>query len=85
MVFVEKIHWITTKMELVKLFDGINIVNGPNGIHFVVLNDAGIANNAFIEVASEKDLNNILAFNRSASKMKVVSGKYETGRFIKGE
>lgn len=83
--YVEKIHWITTKKEIAKLFDGINIVDGSKGIHFVVMKETGIANNAFVEVASEADYKRILAFNQSTSKMKVVSGKYETGRFIKGE
>lgn len=80
-VYVEKIHWITTKNELVTLFEGVRILDGPRSIHFVVLNDVGLANNAFIEVASEQDYQEILTFNH---RPKMVSGKYQVGRFLTG-
>lgn len=78
-VYVEKIHWITTKHELLKLFWGINILNGIKGIHFVVLNKPCVANNAFIELSTEDDYQRMLAF-----KPTFVSGNYQTGRFIAG-
>lgn len=78
---MEKIHWITTKSELAALFEDVTISKGPRGIHFVILNEAGLANNAFIEVASEQDYEAILAFN---CRPKIISGNYQVGRFIKG-
>lgn len=80
-VYVEKIHWITTKSELVALFAGIRILDGPRGIHFVVLNEVCQGNNAFVELASEQDYEEILAFNH---RPKIVTGKYQVGRFLIG-
>lgn len=53
-IHVENIPWTATKKEIVDLFGNIEILNGVNGIHFIVDNEK-IHNNAFIELASLKD------------------------------
>lgn len=55
LVRANKIPWVATKEEIVEFFDDINILNGVNGIHFIVDKTKNSCNDAFIQLASEKD------------------------------
>lgn len=58
---LENIPWTATKREIVSLFGDIEILNGTNGIHFIV-GTAKPHNDAFIQLVSKQDLQ--LAMNR---------------------
>lgn len=47
--------WIATKPEIVEFFSGIKILNGKNGIHFIIGKAKNIHNDAFIQLSSDKD------------------------------
>lgn len=55
------IPWTATKTNIVDLFPNVNILNGKNGIHFIVDKDSKY-NDAFIQLVSIKDYQ--LAINR---------------------
>lgn len=48
------IPWTATKSNIVDLFPGINIMNGKNGVHFIVDKDSK-RNDAFVQLVSIKD------------------------------
>lgn len=47
--------WIATKPKIVEFFNGINILNGTNGIHFKIDKTKNSYNDAFIQLATHKD------------------------------
>lgn len=53
-IHVENIPWTATKEQIVNLFAGINILNGKEGIHFIV-DHLNHHNDAFIQLASLED------------------------------
>lgn len=50
----ENIPWTATKGEVVNVFANIEILDGKNGIHFILDKDK-IHNGAFVQLASKKD------------------------------
>lgn len=59
-IHVMGIPWTVTKQKMVEFFDDINILNGVNGIHFII--DHSKKNGAFIQVATKNDY--LLAMKR---------------------
>lgn len=53
LIYVKGIPWSATKQSIVYFFDGIHILNGVNGIHFIIENTK--SNNAFVQLASAND------------------------------
>lgn len=53
LVHVTGIPWTANKMTIMRFFDDLSILNGANGIHFVV--NSVYNNDAFIQLASYKD------------------------------
>lgn len=51
---LENLPWIATKKNIVYPFTGINILDGENGVHFIVGN-AISRTEAFIQLASHND------------------------------
>lgn len=47
--------WFATKQDIVEHFNGINILNGENGIHFIIDKTKNSRNEAMIQLATEKD------------------------------
>lgn len=48
------IPWIATKQEIVDFFGDIKILNGVQGIHFIIDKIKNSRNDAFIQLASKK-------------------------------
>lgn len=63
---VENFPWTATKRMIVYFFADIKILNGENGIHFIV-DPVRIRTDAFIQLASSKDYR--LAMNRKQLQM----------------
>ncbi|XP_055300954.1 heterogeneous nuclear ribonucleoprotein F-like [Sitodiplosis mosellana] len=63
---IRGLPWNTTKQEICDFFDGVNIVNGENGIHWVTLatNHTKPLSEAYIELASFDDLQRAQTFHK---------------------
>lgn len=57
------IPWAATKAFILRHFDGVNILNGADGIHFIVDKELDKPNNAYIELESEDDFLRIKEIN----------------------
>lgn len=66
LIRVCNIPWTATKSGVADLFPQVNILDGKNGVHFVIDDDSKY-NDAFIKVASIKDYN--LAMNNQGIRM----------------
>lgn len=55
LIHASGLHWVTTKQEIVDFFSGINILNGANGIHFIIGETKNSRNEAFIQLTSSDD------------------------------
>lgn len=47
--------WLATKLEIALYFKDINILNGPNGIHFTIGAEKNSKNEAIIQLATSND------------------------------
>lgn len=54
------IPWAASKRQILDRFGAVNILNGPEGIHFIVDKELDRPNNAFIELGSLDDYFGIL-------------------------
>lgn len=70
---VRGLPWTTTKKELRDFFAGVKLLNGLNGIHFI-LDDPEWAGVAYIQVASKRDYDRAREFHR-----KNLDGRYLDG------
>lgn len=63
---IRGLPWNTTTQEICDFFDGVNILNGENGIHMVTLatNNTKPLGEAYIELASNDDLQQALSFHK---------------------
>lgn len=52
-IHVTGIPWTATKQKMVEFFDDIKILDGVNGIHFIIDNTS--KNGAFIQMATKHD------------------------------
>lgn len=84
-VRVDGFPWTTKKQEILHFFAGINIPNGANGIHFVVVNNRldHSSNDAYIEVASEEDLRKIKQYDKRPFGNNIVKGRSIEGYYCK--
>lgn len=80
LIRANKIPWVATKMEIIEFFNDIHILNGVNGIHFIVDKTKNRSNDAFIQLASEKDYQ--LAMNLKAIRMGFSSVQSKVNFFI---
>lgn len=65
LIYVKGLPWTANKQEILDFFDGINILNGTKGIHFVIENEN--RNDAFIQLATVDD--HRLAMTRKVHRM----------------
>ncbi|XP_055315788.1 G-rich sequence factor 1-like [Sitodiplosis mosellana] len=80
LIRASKIPWVATKEEILDFFDDINILNGINGIHFIVDKTKNSCNDALIQLASEKDYR--LAMNLKVIRMGFSSVKISQANMI---
>lgn len=79
LVLVERIAWTATKKQVLTFFDGVRIVNGMMGINFIVPDERGKSNNAFVEVATYDDYERMRRFEQK------VDANADIGRYIQGK
>lgn len=53
------IPWTTTKQQLVDYFREVNVPCGVNGVHFIVRNEVGKPNNAYMALANKDEFERI--------------------------
>lgn len=66
LIRIRGLPWSATKKEIVQFFDGVNILNGENGVHLITLsgNKSRPLGEAYIQLASEDDFNKAQNFHR---------------------
>lgn len=76
---IRGLPWNTTKQEICDFFDGVDIVNGENGIHLVTLatNNTKPLGEAYIELASYDDLQRAQTFHKKNLGTRYIEGKIE--------
>lgn len=52
--------WVATKREIVDFFGYRNILNGENGVHFIIDKVKNSRNEAFIQLVNDKAYQNIM-------------------------
>lgn len=74
---IRGLPWNTTKPEICDFFNGVNIVNGENGIHLVTLatNNTKPLGEAYIELASYDDLQRAQTFHKKNLGTRYIEGK----------
>lgn len=77
---IRGLPWNTTKQEICDFFDGVNIVNGENGIHWVTLatNHTKPLSEAYIELASFDDLQRAQTFHKKNLGTRYIEGKFNS-------
>lgn len=57
LIYVKGIPWTASKQKIVQFFlsNGIRILNGTNGIHFILISSITTNNQAFVQLATEID------------------------------
>lgn len=79
---IRGLPWNTTKQEICDFFDGVNIVNGENGIHWVTLatNHTKPLSEAYIELASYDDFQRAQSFHKKNLGTRYIEGKRKLRR-----
>lgn len=55
--------WSMTKQEILQFFVGVKILNGTNGIHFIIDNRLNKCNKLYIQLATENDYRKAQCYN----------------------
>lgn len=73
---IRGLPWNTTKQEICDFFEGVNIVNGENGIHLITLatNNSKPLGEAYIELASNDDLQLAHTFHKKNLGTRYIEG-----------
>lgn len=61
------IPWIATKCEIIEFMDDVKVLNGANGIHFMIDETKNSHNTAIIQLASEHDYR--MALSKKGARM----------------
>lgn len=70
------IPWTTTKQQLVDYFREVNVPGGVNGVHFIVRNEVGKPNNAYMALANKDEFERIKMYK---SEHVSIQGNRENG------
>lgn len=77
LIRIRGLPWSTTKQDILNFFDGVHILNGEDGIHLVTL--ALLPNRplgeAFIQLATQKDLNLAHTYDRKNLGTRYIEGR----------
>lgn len=78
LVYVKGIPWTASKQKIVQFFssNGMKVLNGTNGIHFIVLNSVSKNNQAFIQLATAIDYQAALKVKVRFWENSTVEGNY---------
>lgn len=81
---IRGLPWNTTKQEICDFFDGVNIVNGENGIHLVTLatNNTKPLGEAYIELGSEEDIQRAHTFHKKNLGTRYIEGTISFSRLL---
>lgn len=76
---IRGLPWNTSTKEILDFFDGLNIVNGENGIHLISLatNTTKPLGEAFIELATVYDFQASQRYHKKNLRNRYIEGKYE--------
>lgn len=76
LIRIRGLPWTTTKRDIIEFFDGVDILNGEDGIHMVTL--SSIPNRplgeAYIQLASQNDLDLAHTFDRKNLGSRYIEG-----------
>lgn len=76
MIRIRGLPWSTTKKEICEFFNGVNILNGENGVHLITFAGKRLKplGEAYIQLASEDDFNFAQTFNRKNLGSRYIEG-----------
>lgn len=83
---IRGLPWNTTKHEICDFFDGVNIVNGENGIHLITVatNTSRPLGEAYIELATNEDLQLVHSFHKKNLGARYIEGKFIRSNLLNG-
>ncbi|XP_031636300.1 uncharacterized protein LOC116349147 [Contarinia nasturtii] len=56
LIHVSGFPWVATKDEILAFFNDVSVLNGVDGIHFIINETKNKSNEAFIQLSSDKDV-----------------------------
>lgn len=78
LIRIRGLPFTTTKQEIAEFFEGINIINGEDGIHLASfgLHSTKPLGEAYIELASEDDYEKAQNFHKKNMGSRYIEGKH---------
>lgn len=77
LIRIRGLPWTASKREILDFFNGVNILNGENGVHLITLSDnkSRPMGEAYIQLASEQDFNKAQTFHRKNMGQRYIESK----------